>query len=69
VQAGWIPQDVSNTSQLVFPILANGCVDAGFEYIAPAYPNYPNYSGESVKGVCLIEVLMLMLPSLLAWLI
>lgn len=32
----YIPHDVSNASQLVFPILDNGCVDANFNYTAPA---------------------------------
>jgi len=64
VQAGWIPPNVSNTSQLVFPILADGCVDAAFEYTAPAYPNYSRKSAR--RSPCPIEVLMLVLvvPSL-----
>jgi len=50
---------VSNTSQLVFPILADGCVDAAFEYTAPAFPNYTRKSARRLS--CLIEVLVLVL--------
>jgi len=59
---------VSNTSQLVFSILADGWFGAAFEYAALAYPNY---SGKGVRrSLCLIEVLVLVLvlPSLVAWL-
>lgn len=34
----YIPSDVSNSSTYVFPILENGCVDAGFNYTAPRRP-------------------------------
>ncbi|KAJ9109942.1 hypothetical protein QFC20_003142 [Naganishia adeliensis] len=39
---GWIPPDISNTSQLVFPILSNGCINTSFEYTAPSSPE-PQY--------------------------
>ncbi|ORX37909.1 glycoside hydrolase superfamily [Kockovaella imperatae] len=42
---GWIPSDVSNMSQRVYPLLSNGCVDAGFNYTAP-----PLSSGSSSGG-------------------
>ena len=32
---GYIPSDVSNRSTLAYPVLDNGCVDAGFNYTAP----------------------------------
>lgn len=35
-QDGWIPSDVGNRSTFAFPLLDNGCVDAEFEYEAPA---------------------------------
>jgi glucan 1,3-beta-glucosidase len=35
---GWIPSDISNMSQRVFPVLDIGCVDAGFKYTAPKHP-------------------------------
>ncbi|GHJ89429.1 hypothetical protein NliqN6_5831 [Naganishia liquefaciens] len=38
IQDGWIPPDVANTSQLVFPLLANGCINTTFEYTAPSSP-------------------------------
>lgn len=38
IQDGWIPPDIANTSQLVFPLLANGCVNSSFEYTAPSSP-------------------------------
>jgi glucan 1,3-beta-glucosidase len=38
VQEGWIPSDVGNLSQRVFPVLDIGCVDAGFNYTAPKHP-------------------------------
>lgn len=34
----YIPSDISNSSTYVFPILENGCVDAGFNYTAPRRP-------------------------------
>ena len=36
IALGYIPSDVSNSSQLVFPILASGCVDSSFNYTAPS---------------------------------
>ena len=53
---------MSNASQLVFPILADGCVDAAFEYTAPAYPNHSRKSAR--RSACPIEVLVLVLLSL-----
>lgn len=41
---GWIPPDISNTSQLIFPILSNGCINTSFEYTAPSSPE-PQYGG------------------------
>jgi hypothetical protein len=38
IAQGYIPTDVSNASTLIFPILGNGCVDAGFNYTAPKKP-------------------------------
>ncbi|KAK8853029.1 hypothetical protein IAR55_003730 [Kwoniella newhampshirensis] len=38
VEQGYIPSDVSNSSTLAFPRLANGCVDSNFNYTAPARP-------------------------------
>nr|POE90033.1 putative glucan 1,3-beta-glucosidase a [Quercus suber] len=35
---GYIPGDVGNASQLAFPVLGNGCVDASFNYTAPLVP-------------------------------
>jgi hypothetical protein len=32
---GTIPRDVSNASQLVFPILDNGCIDSTYDWQAP----------------------------------
>lgn len=32
---GYVPSDVSNATTLAFPIMGNGCVDAGFAYEAP----------------------------------
>lgn len=37
VAQGYIPSDVSNTSTLAFPMLENGCVDAGYNYTAPRH--------------------------------
>nr|XP_023914747.1 probable glucan 1,3-beta-glucosidase A [Quercus suber] len=37
ITSKWIPADVSDPSQLVYPILENGCVDSNFSYSAPAY--------------------------------
>ena len=44
IQDGWIPPDIANTSQLVFPLLANGCVNSSFEYTAPSSPE-PQFGG------------------------
>ncbi|WVR04483.1 hypothetical protein IAU60_001486 [Kwoniella sp. DSM 27419] len=38
VQQGYIPSDVSNSSTLAFPILADGCVDSSYNYTAPKHP-------------------------------
>lgn len=47
--------------------VSDGRIDAAFECTAPALSNY---NGESVQRIlCLIEVLVLVLPSLVAWLI
>jgi glucan 1,3-beta-glucosidase len=44
IQDGWIPPNVGNTSQLIFPILANGCINSSFDYTAPSSPE-PQYGG------------------------
>jgi glucan 1,3-beta-glucosidase len=42
VEDGYIPSDVSNASTLAFPVLGNGCIDAGFNYTAPPSPESPS---------------------------
>lgn len=44
IQDGWIPPNVGNTSQLVFPLLPNGCIDTSFGYTAPGSPE-PQFGG------------------------
>lgn len=57
---------MSNASQLVFPILADGCVDAAFDYTAPAYSNYRRKSVRRSSYLIEVLVLILVLPSLVA---
>lgn len=35
---GYIPQDISNASTLVFPLRGDGCIDDGAAYQAPSRP-------------------------------
>lgn len=44
---GYIPSDVSNATTLAYPILDNGCVDAGFNYTAPSRPGRTGQGGHS----------------------
>jgi len=58
IYQGYIPPDVSNASNLVYPILDNGCVDAGFNYTAPKRPGVQGGAdrvgvGWTELGMCL----------------
>ena len=47
IAQGYIPADAGNASQLVYPLLANGCVDSSYTYTAPATVSTyvpPNYA-------------------------
>jgi glucan 1,3-beta-glucosidase len=43
LQNGWVPANVSDLSQRVFPVLKTGCVDASFNYTAA--PDPPPWQG------------------------
>lgn len=45
VRDGYIPTDVSNASTFAFPRLADGCVDASYNYTAPRRPSPDASSG------------------------
>ena len=60
VAQGYIPSDVSNTSLRVFPILENGCVDAGFNYTAPKNP------GGAARLHCQSHMILLMITMTLS---
>lgn len=60
----YIPADISNASQLVFPLLENGCVDASFNYTAPR--NVGASSGK-IEVSWILLVSMMAVGSAVAW--
>jgi glucan 1,3-beta-glucosidase len=65
IKDGWIPPNISNSSQLIFPILSNGCIDTSYNYSAPKDPQ-PQFSEASriapftfVAGPIVLAVILL----------
>ncbi|KAJ9119310.1 hypothetical protein QFC24_005781 [Naganishia onofrii] len=50
IEDGWIPPNISNSSQLIFPILSNGCIDISYNYSAPKDPQ-PHASRHTTIGI------------------
>lgn len=59
----YIPSDVSNSSTLVFPLLGNGCVDAGYNYTAPRHAGGASITMPRPWPVYCLLVLMFLFPS------
>lgn len=49
IEDGWIPSDISNTSTYVYPLGEDGCVDAGFDYVAPLHAGAGKTAGEVAR--------------------
>ncbi|KAJ9107163.1 hypothetical protein QFC19_002823 [Naganishia cerealis] len=64
IEDGWIPPDISNSSQLVFPILSDGCIDATYNYSAPKNPQPQYGQGSRIIGKAPLLFSLLLLAAL-----